>query len=108
VLAGETLYSISKQHHLSVNDLKLANDIDSEGDIKPGQVLKVTVNEVVDSVPAVEQVFPAVEVFHDVKLSDTLYSVARQYGVTIKDLMECNNKKDFSVSLGERLRIPSK
>jgi membrane-bound lytic murein transglycosylase D len=108
VAPGETLYSISKQHRLSVNDLKLLNDIDSEGDIKPGQVLKVTVNEDVEEIPVIQQVIPASEVFHEVKLSDTLYSVARQYGVTIKDLMECNNKKDFSVSLGERLRIPSK
>ncbi|MEQ8423178.1 MAG: LysM peptidoglycan-binding domain-containing protein [Cyclobacteriaceae bacterium] len=42
---------------------------------------------------------------HEVKSSDTLYSVARQYGVTIKELMEWNNKKDFSLSLGEKLRI---
>lgn len=108
VLAGETLYSISKQHHLSVNDLKLLNDIDSEGDIRPGQTLKVTVNEHVEGVAVAPQELSANEVFHEVKLSDTLYSVARQYGVTIKDLMECNNKKDFSVSLGERLKIPSK
>lgn len=45
------------------------------------------------------------EQFHDVKPSDTLYSVARQYGVTIKDLMEWNDKRDFSISIGERLRV---
>jgi len=109
VQAGETLYSISRQHQLTVNDLKLLNDIDTEGELKPGQVLKVTVNEVVESIPDEAPVAPATaETFHEVKLSDTLYSVARQYGVTIKDLMECNNKKDFSVSLGERLKIPAK
>lgn len=108
VQAGETLYSISKRHHLSVNDLKLLNDIDSDTDIRPGQTLKVTVNEDVGDLPDGSQEIPAHEMFHEVKLSDTLYSVARQYGVTIKDLMECNNKKDFSVSLGERLKIPSK
>jgi membrane-bound lytic murein transglycosylase D len=42
---------------------------------------------------------------HEVKSSDTLYSVARQYGVTIKDLMEWNDKKDFSLSVGEKLRV---
>ncbi|MBS1542325.1 MAG: LysM peptidoglycan-binding domain-containing protein, partial [Bacteroidetes bacterium] len=47
----------------------------------------------------------AADQFHDVKPSDTLYSVARQYGVTIKDLMEWNDKRDFSISIGERLRI---
>lgn len=97
VQVGETLYSISKQYQLSVNDLKLLNGLAEAPELKPGQILKVAVNEVVGS-----------DLIHEVKPADTLYSVARQYGVTIKDLMECNNKKDFSVSLGERLKIPSK
>ncbi len=42
---------------------------------------------------------------HEVKPSDTLYSVARQYGVTIQELMEWNNKKDFTLAVGEKLRI---
>lgn len=109
VLVGETLYSISRQHDLSVNDLKLLNNIDSEGELRPGQVLKITVNEEVSEATAeTAPTSSSNETFHEVKLSDTLYSVARQYGVTIKDLMECNNKKDFSVSLGERLKIPAK
>jgi membrane-bound lytic murein transglycosylase D len=112
VRAGETLYSISRQYQLSVNDLKVMNNINGQGDLKPGQVLKVTVNEeveqVADSSLLIETSTSGTETIHEVKLSDTLYSVARQYGVTIKDLMECNNKKDFSVSLGERLRIPAK
>ncbi len=44
---------------------------------------------------------------HEVKSTDTLYGVARQYGVTIKELMEWNNKKDFSLSVGEKLRVRS-
>jgi len=109
VQAGETLYSISRQHNLTVNDLKLLNNIDSQGELKPGQELKVTVNEDVEQeMPGTGSLSAENGTFHEVKLSDTLYSVARQYGVTIKDLMECNNKKDFSVSLGERLKIPSK
>lgn len=44
-------------------------------------------------------------IVHEVKPSDTLYSVARQYGVTIQELMEWNGKKDFNLSLGEKLRI---
>ena len=43
--------------------------------------------------------------YHEVKASDTLYSVARQYGVTIKDLMSWNQKKDFVLSIGEKLKI---
>lgn len=109
VKTGETLYSISKQHQLTVNDLKILNNINSESELKPGQVLKVTVSEeVTEEVQGSPIVGTSEDTIHEVKLSDTLYSVARQYGVTIKDLMECNNKKDFSVSLGERLKIPAK
>lgn len=42
---------------------------------------------------------------HEVKPTDTLYSVARQYGVTIRDIMEWNGKKDFGLSVGEKLRV---
>lgn len=42
---------------------------------------------------------------HEVKASDTLYSVARQYGVTIRELMEWNGKKDFSLTVGEKLKV---
>ena len=45
---------------------------------------------------------------HEVRPSDTLYSVARQYGVTIQELMEWNDKKDFSVSIGEKLKVRSR
>ncbi len=44
-------------------------------------------------------------IVHEVKPSDTLYSVARQYGVTIKELMEWNDKRNFTLALGEKLRI---
>ncbi len=47
---------------------------------------------------------PAISI-HEVKSSDTLYSVARQYGVTIKELMEWNEKKEFTLSVGEKLKI---
>jgi membrane-bound lytic murein transglycosylase D len=111
VQAGETLYSISRQYGLTVEQLKSMNDIQETSGLKPGQVLELAVNEDIDVKTDDKEeapVSPASDVFHEVKVSDTLYSVARQYGVTIKDLMECNNKKDFSVSVGERLKIPAK
>jgi membrane-bound lytic murein transglycosylase D len=55
--------------------------------------------------PTVDQ--DAGDGLHQVKASDTLYSVARQYGVTIKELMEWNDKKDFSLSVGEKLKVRS-
>jgi membrane-bound lytic murein transglycosylase D len=62
------------------------------------------INESQSNGPAVIEMAGS-EKIHEVKGSDTLYSVARQYGVTIKDLMEWNDKKDFALSVGEKLRV---
>lgn len=111
VQSGETLYAISKKYGVSVGDLALLNNLVGTQEIKPGMELKVSVDEGEAPEPITRQttnnVHQRVPVIHEIKSSDTLYSVARQYGVTIKDLMESNNKKDFSVSLGEKLTIPA-
>lgn len=46
--------------------------------------------------------------FHEVKPSDTLYSVARLYGITIREIMEWNGKKDFNLAVGEKLRVTAR
>ena len=73
----------------------------SEG-IKPGQVLRLKQSS--DPIREPE----TMEVTYTVKASDTLYSIAREYGVTIKELMDWNKKKDFSLSVGEKLTIVKK
>ncbi len=43
--------------------------------------------------------------FHEVRASDTLYAIARQYGITIKEIMDWNSKTDSNLAIGERLRV---
>ena len=102
VKAKETLYAIARLYNVGVMDLVKWNDLDLQQGIKIGQILKVTDPQELaeESKPA-----PAEEVEHIVKPSDTVYSIARKYGVTIKELMDWNSKKDFNLAVGERLRI---
>lgn len=51
---------------------------------------------------------PPSEIYYEVKGSDTLYSVARQFGITIKELMDWNNKTNFNLVKGEKLKIIKK
>jgi membrane-bound lytic murein transglycosylase D len=95
----ETLYAIAKIYNVGVMDLVNWNNLDLQQGIKIGQVLKVHSPEVIAEAPKLS------EVIHEVAASDTLYSIARKYGVTIKDLMDWNGKKDFSISAGEKLKI---
>jgi membrane-bound lytic murein transglycosylase D len=111
VAAGETLYSISKRYNVGVMDLVNWNQLSLQEGIKPGQILKIKGEEqgaLTESQPVKAQDGSSGIIVYEVKASDTLYSVARQYGVTIKDLMDWNKKKDFNVSVGEKLVIQQK
>lgn len=110
VEAGETLYGIAKLYNVTVMEIVELNDLNLQQGIKPGQRLKLSRLELTDMPPPPlnnEEKSELNEIFHEVKTSDTLYSIARQYNVTIKEIMEWNEKKDFSLSVGEKLRIVS-
>src|SRR5260221_5414584 len=105
VSSGETFYSIARQFNFPVADLLTWNNLTIQNGLKPGQILKVVKNELLGSDRTDVKTPQPQLITHEVKTSDTLYSVARQYGVTIKEIMDWNHKKDFSVSRGEKLEI---
>jgi membrane-bound lytic murein transglycosylase D len=99
VQPGETLYAIAKRYEWQVMDIVQWNNLKLEEGIKPGQVIVLKMSGTTNQSPVEQQIT------HQVKASDTLYSVARQYGVTIKELMEWNQKKDFNLTVGENLKV---
>ncbi|MBX2946296.1 MAG: LysM peptidoglycan-binding domain-containing protein [Cyclobacteriaceae bacterium] len=109
VVTGETLYAIAKRYGVGVMDIVNWNQLKLEDGIKPGQELMMRA-----PIPAEAMVQSAQEaregnfIVHEVKPADTLYGVARKYGVTIKDLMDWNQKKDFNVATGEKLKVQVK
>jgi membrane-bound lytic murein transglycosylase D len=108
VQVKETLYAIAKMYDVGVMDLVKWNNLDLQQGIKPGQIISLkdpgSVTQVKEAVTATTSKSRQ-PVVHEVKSSDTLYSIARQYGVTIKEIMDWNEKKDFSLSVGEKLKI---
>jgi membrane-bound lytic murein transglycosylase D len=96
----ETLYAIAQAYNVGVMDLVKWNNLDLQQGLKIGQILKVSTEE-----PTVQAVANNRELVHEVQSSDTLYSIARKYGVTIREIMEWNQKKDFSLSIGEKLKV---
>ena len=99
VQAGENIHAIAKKYGLAPRDLATWNNLGDNWDLAHGQELRL--QEPTGS----SNTTKGLEVEHQVQPSDTLYGIARQYGVTIKELMEWNQKKDFSVTVGERLRV---
>lgn len=95
VQAGETLYAIAARYGLKTADLQRINNLGNETTLKPEQVLKLADNKIVKTNTAL----------HEVQPTDTLYSIARQYGLSVKELMDLNDKKDFTLKPGQKLIV---
>jgi len=97
VVAGETIYSISKKFKIDINSLYRLNPDAQEG-LSIGQVLVVP-----QEVQEQEVEFKK----HRVKRRETLKDIAQKYGVTEEDIKRYN-KHLYSKSLkkGEKLQIP--
>jgi len=106
VQARETLYAIASLYEVGVMDLVNWNNLSLQESIKPGQVIRLTEPQPAPVVEAVSA--PPAELEHTVKPTDTLYSIARKYDVTIQDLMSWNDKKDFTLAVGEKLKVKRK
>ncbi len=96
VKAGDTLYGISNQFGVSVTELARLNNI-TGSTIKVGQVLKI---------PSKSGTNPDTMFMYTVKKGDTLYKIALKYNTTVDKIVDLNNLKSTSLSIGQVLRIP--
>ena len=103
VEARETLYSISRKYNVTVNELQQWNGIDSGKGLNIGQQLQVSAPEIPEEMAVAEK--DEEVIYHKVMPGETLYKIARDNKVTIKEVMEWNNKKDFTVAQGEVIII---
>ncbi len=100
VLPGQTLYSICKAYNVSVEELKKLND-KKEDKLSLYEVLKVPY---VDSFVQQDDKY----YYHKVAKGETIYSIARYYGMKPKKLIKHNG--DYStyrpLAVGAIVRIP--
>jgi len=95
VKAGETKESIEKEFSLLKWELSKYNELDSEFNPVPGQILYLQ--------PKREKAEPGKE-YHIVKEGDTMYIVSQQYGIKLKNLYELNRMtSDAEPVAGTRL-----
>lgn len=106
VTAKETLYSISRQHKVTIEDLQQANpDILKEG-LKIGQTLNIPNGNGITTSKPTQTLSGNV---HEVQPKETLFSIARLYNVSVKDLDALNTEalKD-GLKIGMKIAIPNK
>jgi len=91
VKRGDTLWDIGKHYGVSVKQLTGWNGISSRKYLRPGQKLTLWFAEDDKQAPTAGGQ-PASDPFHyTVKKGDSLWSIAKKFNVTIKQLLVWNN-----------------
>ena len=92
----ETLYGISRRYSVTVNQILEFNKTADAG-LEIGQILKVPY------VPRPKT--PKGATVHRVAEKETLFSISRQYNVTIDEIKQWNSLPDNSLAVGQELVI---
>jgi murein DD-endopeptidase MepM/ murein hydrolase activator NlpD len=116
VAKGETIYSIARSFNIDKDDLMKYNGISDPTRLKAGQRLSIpgTAKTAVvlapgAAAPGLGGVSGGEEVFHRAERGDTLYGIARKYGVSLGDLVAANSlDSGYVLKQGDMLRIPGK
>jgi murein DD-endopeptidase MepM/ murein hydrolase activator NlpD len=122
VKKGDTLYSVAKNHSISVDSVANLNNLSNKANLNTGMKLKIpsqniqsaqknqntqNTNVKKSEVQANNQK-QNTYVYYTVKKGDTLYSVAKNHSLnvnTIADFNNFNNKTDLNI--GMKIKIPN-
>lgn len=98
VKKGDSLYSIAKQYNTTIGAIKAVNEL-TGNILQPGQILKlpnfITFNPDPNSV-----------IVYKINKGDSLYSIARKYGVSVNDIINYNQLANNLLSVNQQLLIP--
>ena len=106
VKKGETLSTIARKYHVSVNQLKQWNNMKSDR-LSIGQKLVVyssgaPMAQVGNDKPVERS---TTQITHTVKKGETLGKIAQKYKCTVTDLKRWNNLKSTNIQVGQKLKV---
>jgi len=99
VKSGETLEKIAKNYGVSVQELIKANKNINPNKLKVGENL---------CIPQKTSSKAQDYAIYKVKKGDTLYSIAKKFGVDVQELKSFNNLKSEKIIEGQEIKIPAK
>lgn len=94
VQKGDSLWSVARKYGLTVDKLKQLNNLSSN-------MLSVGQKLLVKDTSSSEEV----GVYYTVKSGDTLYGIAKQYGLTVDELKAMNNLKSNNLTINQKLLV---
>ncbi len=100
VKKGETVYSISRQYNIPLEAIYASHPSAKQG-IKAGETL--VIRQDASSVPSDKKY-----AYYTIKRGDTLFALARQYNVTVADILKANpGVSESNFRAGDTVRIPT-
>lgn len=110
VQKGDTLYTIANKYRTTIDTIIKDNSL-KDNNLTIGQNLKIRINK---EYQEIEECFgedytpPITEeiTLYTVKKGDSLYSIARQYNITVEEIKKANNITTNNLSIGQILKIP--
>ena len=98
VKKNDNLYDIAKEYNTTVGILKALNNLTSNI-LQVGQILKLPTS-------LVEETIPGDYLIYTIKKGDNLYSIAKNYNITLEELINFNQQGSTLLHIGEQLLIP--
>ena len=104
VKEGETLYRISREHDVSIGDIRKWNALTHQP-LAIGQ--QIVIYDVERTTQANQQdvIDEKQYVVHTVNQGETLFAISRAYDVSVKELMQRNKLPDERIAFGQKLVI---
>ena len=99
VKKGDTLYGIARIYNVSVDSIKKLNYF-TDNNLVIGKVIRIP-----EMYTKPEDMTVPTYVNYTVKKGDTLYSIAKQYGVLADTIIQDNALKNANLSIGQNLKI---
>lgn len=109
VKRSETVYSLCQKYKVSQKDLLQANP-GLTTILKTGSKVKIPIG-IASVTPVIEEIKPQPSTdeeyyYHKVSKKQTIFSIAKQYGVTGNDLIRYNTELTKGLIVGQVLKIP--
>lgn len=94
VKSGDSLWKIANEYDVTVDELKKANNLTSNV-LSIGQKLVIPLETVASD-----------QTYYTVQSGDSLWNIAKRYGVSVDELKKANNLSSNLLTIGQKLIIP--
>ena len=104
---GESLSTIARRYHTSVRKIMYANNLHRSSYIVAGRKLKIPQRGIMPYRPKIDPnkdvTLPST---HVVKSGDSLWNIAKRYGITTQTIQSLNNLQTTELHIGQVLKMP--